>query len=77
MYITRYSSPISEDMKTDHSCLFLSEFLPSITRHALRPRISFSEFYVYSLKFIFPIVVKTSMSVRFEYYGIRVVSGVA
>ena len=62
---------------TDHSCLFLREFLPSITRLPLRSRISFSEFYVYSSKFIFPTVLKTLMSVRFEYYEILIVSGVA
>ena len=56
---------------------FEREFLPNITRHPLRPHISFSEFYVYSLKLIFPIVLKTFMSVRFEYYGILTVSGVA
>jgi hypothetical protein len=61
---------------TDHSCLFLRQFLPNITKHPLRPRISFSEFNVYSLKLIFPIVLKTLMSIRFEYYGIRIVSGV-
>jgi len=43
---------------TDHSSLFLREFLPNITRHPLRTRISFSEFYVYSLKLIFPVVMK-------------------
>jgi len=53
------------------------EFLPNITRHPLRPRMSFSEFYVYSLKLIFPIVLKSLRSVRFEFYGIRLVSGVA
>jgi hypothetical protein len=60
---------------TDHSCLFLREFLPNITRHPLRSPISFSEFYA-TMKIMFPIVLKTFMSVRFEYFGLRIVSGV-
>ena len=51
--------------------MFVFERLP------LRSRISFSEFYVYSPKLIFPTVLKTLMSVRFEYYEILIVSGVA
>jgi len=75
MYITLYSFHISETLKSDHSSYrsfmsFLRKFLPRITRHALRlPRFSFSAFYVFSLKFIYSLVL---MSVKYEYYGICV-----
>jgi len=64
MYITRYLSHVSENLKSDRSSFrsflsVLTEFLPGITRKAVTSHISFSGFYVFSLRFIF--------SLRFEY----------
>ena len=76
MYITLYSSYISENRKsyhhTDLSCPFLREYLFIITRHAVRPRISLSAFYGFSQKLIFPLVLKILMSVKYECNGICV-----
>jgi hypothetical protein len=51
---------------TDHSISFLREYLLTNTSHALIPRISFSEFYIFALKFISPLVFKILMSVKYE-----------
>jgi len=89
MYITPYSSHISENLKYDYSLCksFIRVFeriSPEHYKTCSQSKHLFSAFYVFSLKFIFPLALKILMSVKFEYYGICVeksyrpfVSGVA
>ena len=71
MYITRYSSYISENLKSGHSSYrsFMSGFWGNISlslQNLLLYHVFFSAFYVFSLKFIFPLVLKILMSVKYE-----------
>jgi hypothetical protein len=77
MCINRYTSQISEKLKSDHSsyCSFMSVFEsipPYCYRICSEIAYPFFRIYVFTLILIFPLVLKILMCVRHEYYGIFV-----
>jgi hypothetical protein len=65
----RESEIISFIIKTIHEC-FLMNFFLTLQDMLSEPVSLFFAFYVLSLKFIFPLILKLLMSVKYEYYGV-------